>query len=107
VLKVSVRKEFNGISFLFEEADLIKKGRVYDRIFWEAIEISEMEEGIPFLKRGAKPSFGKASLDGHLPSFKSSLGPSSGPGFLTFGAFTGGLAMTRTHSSSHSFSLFS
>jgi hypothetical protein len=66
-----------------------------------------MDDGKVFFKRGTKPSFGKASLEGHLTSLKTRFGSSSGTGILTLRSSAGSFAMAGSNASAHPFSLFS
>jgi hypothetical protein len=90
---------------LFQKARLEQEVGFHHGISWETIEISNMDDLKVFFKWVTKPPFGKASLEGHLPSLKTGLGPSAGTGVLTFGASAGRLAMPRPNPSSHPFPL--
>jgi hypothetical protein len=80
---------------------------VHHRIFGEAIEVSHVDDGKAFFKRGTKPPFRKATLKRHLASLEARFGPSAGTGILTFGSFAGCFAMAGSDASPHSFNLLS
>jgi hypothetical protein len=106
MLKFPIREKLDRFLF-FKKARLKQEIGFHHRIFREAIEVSHMNDGKVFFKRGTKPSFGKASLERHLASLKTRFGSSPGTGILTFGSPAGCFAMARSNSSAHSFPLSS
>ena len=105
MLKFSIGEKLHRF-FFFQKAGLNEEIGFYHRIFREAIEVPHVDHGKVFLKRGAKPSFRKASLKRHLTPLKARLGSSPGTGILTFGAFASCFAMAGTNPPAHTFSLF-
>ncbi len=105
VLKFSIREKLHRF-FLFEKAGLDKEIGFYHRIFREPIEVSHVDDGKVFLKRGTKSPFRKPPLKRHLTSLEARFGSPAGARILTFVAFAGGLAMTGPNPSPHSFCLF-
>jgi hypothetical protein len=105
MLELSIGEKLDGLSLFPEEARLEQQVRFHHSIFRETIEVFEVEDRKSFLKGRAKPPFGKAALQGHLPALESGLDPSSRAGFLTLGSFAGGLSVARADSSTHPFFL--
>jgi hypothetical protein len=106
MLKLSIGEKLHRF-FFFQKAGLNEEIEFYHRIFREAVEVSHVDDGKVFLKRGAKPSFRKASLKRHLTPLKARFDSSPGARFLPFGTFAGCFAMAGTNPSAHTFSLFS
>jgi hypothetical protein len=106
MLKLPIGKKLDRF-LSFKKTGLKEEIGFDHRILREAIEVSHVDDGKVFLKRGTKPPFGKASLNRHLTSLKARLDSSSGTGFLAFGAFAGRFAMAGSNPSAHTFSLFS
>jgi hypothetical protein len=94
-------------SLLFKEPGLKQEIGFHHRFFREAIEVSHMDNGELFFKGRMKSSLGKASLKGHLTSFKARFGSSSGTGILALGSPTGRFAMAGSNSSPHPLRFFS
>jgi hypothetical protein len=106
VLEFSIGEKLNLIP-LFSKARLKQEVGFYYRIPGETIEVSHMDDREALLKRIAKPPFRKASLERHLSSLETSLGPSPGTSILTFRSSAGRLAMARTNPPPHTFPLLS
>jgi hypothetical protein len=92
MLKLSVREKLHRF-FLFEKARLDEELRFHHCILREAIEVSHMNDGNLFLKRGMKPPLRKTPLNRHLTSLKPRFRTSSGAGILALVAFARCLAM--------------
>jgi hypothetical protein len=106
MLKLSVREKLHRF-FLFQKARLDEELGVHYRILLEAIEVSHVDDGKLFFKRGMEPPLRKAPLNWHLASLEPGFGASSGTGILTFVAFAGCFAMAGSGASPDSFDLFS
>lgn len=106
MLKFPIRKKLDPFLF-FCKAGLNQKIGVHHCILRETIEISYMDDGKVFFKKGTKPSFWKPTLKRHLTSLKTRLGSSPGTGILAFGPLTGRFAMAGSNASSHPLFLFS
>jgi hypothetical protein len=104
--ELPIREQFYPLA-LFPKAGLPEPFRVDNLVLRKAIQISHMDDRKFFPKWVIKPPFGKASLERHLPSLKTSLRPSSGPGLLAFGAPASRLSMARSHSPAHPLSFLS
>jgi len=105
MLEFSVRKKLHGFLSIPEEAGLKQQLGFHHRVSGKTIEVFKVKDGESFLEGRTESPFGKASLQRHLASLKSSLDPSSGTGLLTLGSLAGGLAMAGTDSPSDPFSL--
>jgi hypothetical protein len=90
---------------LFSKSGLKQQFGVYHGIFGKTIQIFDVDDGKEFLEWRTKPSFGKATLERHLPSFETCLRPPPGSSILTFASSACSLPVAGSNPSAHAFPL--
>jgi hypothetical protein len=104
VLEFPIGEKFYPM-VLFSESRLKQEFGVYHGIFGKTIQISDVDDRKDFLKWRAKPPFGKATLERHLPSFKTCLRPPPSSSILAFASSACSLPVAGSNSSAHAFPL--